>query len=539
MALTRSRIHLYVCLLAICFALAGCTDQIDPITLEPISVPSPTLVATSLPATPTALNPEPTQTIAQNASPVGTWVGGFQLPDGSTSEQRINLSFTKSADLLEGAIELPLDNEQAQLDAITLDNNAIHFSWAASSGTTTFDGQINGDRIDGTVQRGSEKSTFAFVRTEESSDYEQYVGTYRLPSGEAIGFYEPAGGTQIFPTSIMYANLQTGDLGAAIPTADDSFAIGPVIGLAYPFRGEARFTRNEQGKVNSMVWTQPGAADVSADKVQVNNEEVTFTGGDGAVTLAGRLVTPSTPGKHPVVIIVHGAGEVTRKNFLTDMLAGLFAANDIATFSYDKRGVGDSGGTYVSRGNASRRNLELLASDALAAVEYLKGRAEIDPALIGMQGNSQAGWIIPLAAGKSKDVAFMIMWSGPGVSQGISDMYDRLAETTSREELTKTLQETPPFGFDPIPSLEQTTAPGFWAYGDVDKTVPVPESIAGLEKVKAAGQKDFTWKVFPNGDHFLLASGAAPNGDLRFTSGYVPGLLGATITWMKAHTSAK
>lgn len=534
----KSRLRLYICLLIVCVTLAGCADDLQPVLLDPATTPEwaatsttpePAIAPTAFPTT------IPTATSVKNVSLAGSWVGGFQLPGGDIKEQRISLTITEVADRISGQIELPLNGTQAQLSTISSTGGNVSFTWESGAGKTSFTGRVEGHTLSGSVQRGTEIGSFAYVQTAEPLDYTSYTGTYRFPSGDAIGFYEPTGGTQVFPTRLMFANLQTGDLGAAFPVGDDTFAIGPVIGLAYPIKGEVKFVRDAQGGVSGLIWKQPDSPELTADKVSVTSEEVTYTGGDGVITLAGRLITPHATGKVPVVIIVHGAGEVTRKNFLTDMLAGMFAANGIATFSYDKRGVGDSGGTYVSRGNASQGNIELLASDALAGVNYLKGRPEIDATQIGMQGNSQAGWIIPFAAAQSKDVAFMIMWSGPGVTQGITDTYDRLAEGMDPEELAKTLRETPPFGFDPVPSLEVTTAPGFWAFGSVDKTVPVPESIASLEKVKAAGQKDFTWQVFPNGDHFLISSGSAPNGDLRLATGYVPGLLGATMAWLKLH----
>jgi uncharacterized protein len=76
---------------------------------------------------------------------------------------------------------------------------------------------------------------------------------------------------------------------------------------------------------------------------------------------------------------------------------------------YDKRGVGESTGDW------NTASFEDLAGDAVAAVEYLKTRRDIDAAQIGSLGVSQAGWIMPLAAVRTKDVAFLISISGAGV----------------------------------------------------------------------------------------------------------------------------
>jgi dienelactone hydrolase len=369
-----------------------------------------------------------------------------------------------------------------------------------------------------------------------ASAYAQFAGTYRFASGHAVGFYETHDPqAEFFPTALLYVDLQTGDLGAAFPLTGTRFAIGPAVGVADPARAEVTFMRDAQGTVSGLTWEQTGAPPLAAERVPLDVADVRYPGGDGAVTLVGRLVLPRTPGKHPAVVIVHGAGEITRANWLSDLLGGLFALQGVATLSYDKRGVGDSGGTYVGTGNASPQNLELLAGDALAGLTYLQGRSEIDSRQIGLQGSSQAGWIIPLAAARSPDVAFMILWSGPGVSQGVSDLYDRRAESTSRDDLTRLLHDTAPFGFDPVPVLEKVAAPGWWAFGGRDLTVPVPESIANLTQVKAGGGKDFTWQVFPTADHYLFDEGTGPAGDLQHSRGLATGLLNGMTTWLNAH----
>ena len=536
------RVWRYLYLIGVCAALAGCIGRPEP--AAPTAGPTPIVTQIGgasptprpAPATATA-PPTATRPAVAAAAPAGAWVGGFQLPDGSPVEQRVFVHFAAQAGGLEGRIDLPLAQAEYPLSAVRLQGVALHFEWLPDATATTapaiFEGQIAGDTITGSVRRGAGTSSFAFVRFAEpaASAYAPLAGTYRFASGRAVGFYASQSG--VFPTALVYADLQTGAVGAAFPITGTRFAVGPAVGLAYPFRAEVAFVRDGQGAVTGLTWREAGGPDLVAERVVLAVEEVRYPGGDPGITLAGRLVLPPTPGRYPAVVIVHGAGAVGRKNFLFDLLSSALALRGIATLTYDKRGVGDSGGSYVSRGNASQQNLERLARDALAGVRYLQGRPEIDPARIGMQGNSQAGWIIPLAAAESPDVAFMILWSGPGVTRGLSDLYDRLAEGTSRAELTERLRATTPFGFDPIPYLARTAAPGLWAFGAADKTVPVPESIANLEQVKAAGRKDFTLHVFPGGDHFLFDS-AREAGNLRSAPGYVPGLLDLTLTWLEA-----
>jgi pimeloyl-ACP methyl ester carboxylesterase len=57
-----------------------------------------------------------------------------------------------------------------------------------------------------------------------------------------------------------------------------------------------------------------------------------------------------------------------------------------------------------------------LVTDGLAGVAWLKARADVNPKQIGVWGLSQGGWLGPLAASRSRDIAFVIAVSGPGVS---------------------------------------------------------------------------------------------------------------------------
>jgi hypothetical protein len=66
-------------------------------------------------------------------------------------------------------------------------------------------------------------------------------------------------------------------------------------------------------------------------------------------------------------------------------------------------------------------------SDALAAVAWLKSRADVEPARIGLIGHSEGGLIAPMAAVRSSDVAFIVLLAGPGVT-GESILYEQGAK---------------------------------------------------------------------------------------------------------------
>ena len=124
------------------------------------------------------------------------------------------------------------------------------------------------------------------------------------------------------------------------------------------------------------------------------------------------------------MILVHGSGAENREYMLP--WARFLIHHGMAILAYDKRGVGGSTGDW------NTASFDDLAGDVVAAFEYLKTRSEIDRAQIRLLGISQAGWIMPLAAVRAKDIAFLISISGAGVPG---------AETTidqARNEMTMT-----------------------------------------------------------------------------------------------------
>ena len=79
-------------------------------------------------------------------------------------------------------------------------------------------------------------------------------------------------------------------------------------------------------------------------------------------SLAGTTVFPKDEIRAAVVFI-HGSGPQTRDLSLAER----FAASGIAALVYDKRGVGESGGTYEGKQSVSEKNIRPLADDARAA----------------------------------------------------------------------------------------------------------------------------------------------------------------------------
>jgi hypothetical protein len=143
-------------------------------------------------------------------------------------------------------------------------------------------------------------------------------------------------------------------------------------------------------------------------------EEVTVDNKTAGITLAGTLTEPDSGGPFPAVVLITGSGPENRneevfghKPFL--VLADYLTRQGIAVLRCDDRGVGKSGGDSKTATTAD------LATDALAAFEYLKNRKDIDTKHIGLIGHSEGGVIAPIVANEAPDVAFVVLMAGTGV----------------------------------------------------------------------------------------------------------------------------
>jgi len=146
-----------------------------------------------------------------------------------------------------------------------------------------------------------------------------------------------------------------------------------------------------------------------------DEETVVFDNVEAGVTLAGTLTKPRTGGPFPAVVLISGSGPQDRDEALLGhkpflVLADYLTRQGLVVLRFDDRGVGASTGTFATATS------EDFAGDVLAAVAYLKGRPDVDPAGIGLAGHSEGGLIAPMAAVRSADVAYLVLMAGPGLS---------------------------------------------------------------------------------------------------------------------------
>lgn len=287
------------------------------------------------------------------------------------------------------------------------------------------------------------------------------------------------------------------------------------------------------------LWAQP-----------FSTEEVTFQSDD--VTLVGSILVPTGTGPFPGLVLVHGSGSSSRDNPWTSAYAEALVRKGIVVLHPDKRGSGDSGGSWLSAG------IEHLARDAVAAAELLAGRPEVDASRLGLVGFSQGGHVIPVAASMSPEIDFLINISGSVVPileqigdelrlaaaregldevglRAVADIHDRAVAfaigggswTAYRDALAHaaslglsetevisgfpTDPESPAWGFlqalgdfAPLPYWQSLTIPVAFVYGGNDHNVDVPKSARLITEVLSGSRVEYTLQVFGSNGHALF-----------------------------------
>lgn len=145
-------------------------------------------------------------------------------------------------------------------------------------------------------------------------------------------------------------------------------------------------------------------------------KEVEFESGDA--TLSGTLIVPQGDGPFPTIVWSHGSGEVGRSSPTYIREAYALAYRGVASFVYDKRGVGRSEGQW------REARFTTLASDLTAALSAIRSDSRLDPDRVGVGGISQGpSWIVPLALADGADFDFVIALSAAAVSPSLQHRY--------------------------------------------------------------------------------------------------------------------
>ena len=319
-------------------------------------------------------------------------------------------------------------------------------------------------------------------------------------------------------------DLESGAVNALYP-AGSGFVIGSGFATRAPSVGTARF-----GTDVAEIDEQ------SARRVPVRQLEVRFRSGDAV--LSGTLSVPAGPGRHAAVAFVHGSGP-TGRSYLPE-LQELLLRHGVAVLTYDKRGIGQSGGFYPGESPTSEA-IDILARDAAAAARFVAAQPEIDSARVGLYGHSQAGWIAPLAASREPAIRFLVVLSGPTVTADENDLYQNLTgegkhpSTLSDAAIDAEVLRRGPSGVDPIPWIRKLTIPSLWVYGGRDQHIPPRLSMRLLRPIAREPGRDLAVVSFPKANHALVETRTGLTSEMLRSDTFAPGLFSRVGQWLAAH----
>jgi pimeloyl-ACP methyl ester carboxylesterase len=325
-------------------------------------------------------------------------------------------------------------------------------------------------------------------------------------------------------------------------------------------------------------------------------EEVTFPNTGAGFELAGTLTLPEKGGPFPVVILVSGSGPQNRDEELVGhkpflVLADYLTRQGFAVLRYDDRGVGKSKGEFKTATTFD------FATDAEAAMDFMKKHKDADTVNIGLIGHSEGGLIAPIVASRRKDLAFAVLMAGPGLTgeqilllqsalisraagtdensikanQKISsDIYSVLKKNSDNEQAAKKIRAlfaasdkkyakdtsyhamseqevnaqietlTSPWfrcflTLNPENYLSKTTCPVLAINGSLDLQVPPKENLQAIEKALIfGGNSSYVIEELPDLNHlFQTATTGSPSEYAKIEETIAPSVLVLVAKWIR------
>lgn len=326
------------------------------------------------------------------------------------------------------------------------------------------------------------------------------------------------------------------------------------------------FLQPDSGYISAPGWAEKNSPNIF---VHFNKEEISFkengnvlrgkkahlknipvTFGD---SLYGELFLPVAKPK-AVVVLQFGSGResAVANNYVQYLLPG----DDIAVFVFDKRGTGQSKGEFTA-------DFIRMAKDMAAAVEAIKKMDVVAKVPIGIMGESQGGWVVPLTASLTKvdfviasyslaispleenrqevihaltDTAYlqkalevaavtdrvverkftegMVELKALKTKYGAAEWYQKLGGDYTGLLANATDEQMEEFkayfnsmnidlAYDPMPALRKVKDPMLWVIAGKDTEAPNEETIARVKGLQAQGAP-LDLVIFPDANHGMI-----------------------------------
>ncbi len=226
-------------------------------------------------------------------------------------------------------------------------------------------------------------------------------------------------------------------------------------------------------------------------------EMVKIMTSDGLFNMPAIITYPvnfDTTKKYPVVFTIYGGPD--SKN-VTNRWQGnspsWFSQNGIITFSVDHRGSGQFGKKGLDYLYRSLGKWEIL--DYEDAVKWLRTKAYVDPARIGITGSSYGGYMTCMALTKGAD-----FWTHGFAGSSVTDWH--LYDDIYTERYMDTPQDNPDGYKDgsALAFVKNYKGKLYLTHGDMDDNVHMQNSIYLISRLEDEG-KIFEFMLYPEGRH--------------------------------------
>jgi len=324
-------------------------------------------------------------------------------------------------------------------------------------------------------------------------------------------------------------------------------------------------------------------------------EEVQFLNKGANARLAGTLTLPPGKGPFPAAVLLTGSGPQDRDETIYKhrpflIIADYLSRQGIAVLRFDDRGAGKSGG------DSKNMNAADYATDAQAALAYLRTRPDINGKQVGLIGHSEGGTAGIRAAGQPQGPAFLVLLgtaglpgsevvvqqalanarfktTDPKILAGVEQRQRTMLAITQRVADAKQAQDQmiavlmpnislppeqmaqlraaaagqaammtmPSFRYlindNPAQTLRGVHCPVLALGGSKDMQVVSAPNLSAIEKaLKTGGNRDVTVRELPGLNHMFQT---APTGALdeygRIEETFSPTALKALGDWLTAH----
>jgi pimeloyl-ACP methyl ester carboxylesterase len=316
------------------------------------------------------------------------------------------------------------------------------------------------------------------------------------------------------------------------------------------------------------------------------------------IILGATLTVPKSDSvsKWPGILLIHGSGKQDRDetfglfNGTFKEMAMFLSENGFVTIRYDKRGVGQSGGDFLTSG------LYDFARDAESVLHYLKSREEVDSSRIFLIGHSYGGKVATIVSSRHPEAAGLVLlagvasqepdnlirqnkfiseakkesdeerkarlemlnsWAEKVRNRDLQNYSDYFKPNALSKEFQKMQQANPlppvwmfqAMEYNQLETLEKLKMPILALSGASDWLVPPSETKLLEQTLEEANHPDFEVEVFPEIDHHFIRV-ESPEKSYKMMSLYSikdlfreypinPYVLNKILNWLKDKTKSE